>query len=389
MNSEEATNYLQDLQKHGIHLGLDIIEEILNALGNPQNDYKTVHIAGTNGKGSVVAMVSEALKLSGFKTAIYTSPHLISIQERFLINGELISQERFSELVGQVREVVESLGIKPTFFEFVTASAFKYFSDEKVDYAVFETGMGGRLDATNMITPEISVITNIDLEHTKHLGDTVEKIAEEKAGIIKRRVPVVTGAMHGALEFIRRKAVDMEAPLHIIHKPYTGEVGLNGEFQKVNAAIAAEALRVLGLKPDIISKAIKTAKWPGRMQFEGNILLDGSHNPAGFKVLIDELKKLDKRFIFVTGLSEGKDYAAIFKLINPIANKIILTKTKVSRAVDPSEYSEHAKDPIITRNVPVALKKAQGLAKEGDLIVVTGVFTVGEAMEYLGITPSF
>lgn len=385
MNYEESLNYLYGLTDRGIKLGLERINFLLDKMGRPEKNYKCIHVTGTNGKGSVCAMVAEALQLAGFKTALFTSPHLVDIRERFQVNGEKISKEKFTKLAEEMRELEKTTDDKPTFFETIAAMGFKYFSDERVDYAVIEVAMGGRLDATNVMVPAVSAITNIDLEHVDHLGTTVEKIAGEKAGIIKEGVPVVTATTDSALEVISKTAAWRNAPLHRVSK-YNGEIGLDGEFQKENAAVAAEILKVIGVSPKVAADGITHVKWPGRMERRGNILLDCAHNAHGFRALAVELKKMDyDKCIFVLGLSQGKNFGDIFSIVNPLADAEILTKARVFCAADPQDYISHAKNPFVTATVGEAIKKAQSIASPADLIVVTGAYTVGEAMKFFGI----
>lgn len=225
MNYKEALEYLDELNVFGISLGLVRIQKLLELMGNPQNDYKTIHVTGTNGKGSVTAMLTEILKQSGAKVGMYTSPHLVSYTERMQINGEWISQEKFATALTVVRDLCEFMvgegDEHPTQFEVLTAAAFYYFKQAEVDYAVIEVGLGGLLDSTNVITPSVSVITNVSFEHADKCGGTLQGIAEHKAGIIKEQVPVVTGASGEALDIIRKRARELDAPLIVMGQEFS------------------------------------------------------------------------------------------------------------------------------------------------------------------------
>ncbi|MEK6869330.1 MAG: folylpolyglutamate synthase/dihydrofolate synthase family protein, partial [Nanoarchaeota archaeon] len=267
-------------------LGLDRIESLLKKLGNPEKKLRCIHVAGTNGKGSVCAMISSILTGAGYKVGLYTSPHLKKFNERIRINNKLISDKDIVKYYLKIKKYVTN----QSFFEITTAMAFLYFADKKVDFAVLEVGLGGRLDATNVVTPLVSIITNIGLEHTKYLGNTIKKVAYEKAGIIKNNVPVVTAAEGIALAAIKKISNERNSRLYIANKKNANyRIGLKGEFQKLNAAMAIKAIGILKnnygvkIKKSNVKKGLLNAKWPGRFQFlEKNILVDCAHNPHGF-----------------------------------------------------------------------------------------------------------
>jgi len=385
-------------------LGLDRIEALLKKLGNPEKSLKCIHIAGTNGKGSVCAMISSVLVNAGYKVGMYTSPHLKTFNERIRINNKLISDKDIVKYYLKVKKHVDG----QSFFEITTAMAFLYFAEKNADFAVLEVGLGGRLDATNVVTPLVSIITNIGLEHTEFLGNTLEKIAYEKAGIIKKNVPVVTAAEGIALATIKKISNKKNSKLIIINKDsikikynknfdFKGYKNielkkLNGQFQALNAAIAIKAIDAiknnynLKINEDNIKKGLLNAKWPGRFQFIGkNILADCAHNPHGFKVLVKELMHIGyKQLIMVLGFSNGKDIESIYRiinpLINPLADKIILTKSSNERAAEPETIRKYFnKNSIIIKNPENALNYAKNIAEKGDLILIAGsIFLVGE-----------
>ena len=429
MNYKSVLNELYSLDAKKWTLGLDRIEALLKKSGNPEKKLKCIHVAGTNGKGSVCAMISSILIDAGYKVGMYTSPHLKRFNERIRINNKLISDKGIVNYYLRVKKYVTN----QSFFEITTAMAFLYFNDKKVDFAVLETGLGGRLDATNIVIPLVSVITNIGLEHTEFLGNTIGKIAYEKAGIIKKSIPTVTAAEGIALATIKKISNERKSPLIIINKnnikinkikdgkiknknkknngknycafDYSGYknlvLGLNGKFQAYNAAMSIEALEVLknNYKVKISEKNIidglKNAKWSGRMQFiRKNVLLDCAHNPHGFKVLVKELKNYKyKKLIMVLGFSDDKDIKSISKIINPLSNTMILTKSSNERAAEPETIKKYfnknsimlgnqrfpAPTPLVIKNPKKALTYAKRIAGKRDLVLIAGsIFLVGE-----------
>ncbi|MEK6948673.1 MAG: folylpolyglutamate synthase/dihydrofolate synthase family protein [Nanoarchaeota archaeon] len=404
-------------------LGLDKIENLLQKLGNPEKKLRCVHVAGTNGKGSVCAMLHSVLMDAGYKTGLYTSPHLKKFNERIRIKDKLITDKDIVKYYLKVKKHVDG----QSFFEITTAMAFLYFYEKNADFAVLEVGLGGRLDATNVVMPLVSVITNVGLEHTQFLGNTIEKIAYEKAGIIKKNIPAVTAAEGIALATIKKISNEKKSPLIIINTnnikineiknrkiknknvknrktknigknnwafDYNGcknlILGPNGKFQVYNAATALGAIKILKNNYKIrinkknIINGLKNAKWPGRMQFIGkNIMVDCAHNPSGFHILAKELRNFNyKKLIMVLGFSNDKDIKKISKIIKPLANQIILTKSGNERALEPEKIKKYFnKNLIIIKNPKTALKYAKKIAKKEDLILVAGsIFLVGELL---------
>lgn len=392
MNYKQTLDYIYNLKgsehKGNFNLTLKNIKILLKKLGNPEKSLKVIHVAGTNGKGSVCAMLSSILKEAGYKVGMYTSPHLKDFRERCLINNKKISKE---DLLKYFKKVKPSITTQ-TFFEVITAIAFLYFKDKKVDYLVCEVGLGGRLDATNVVKPISSVITNIGLEHQEYLGETIEKIAHEKAGIIKNNTPVITGAKGPALKLIKKIAKKRNAKVYLEGKPIKGfPLRLRGEFQLENASIAIGTIEVLNqyynlnIKKNTIKKGLLKTVWPGRLEFiSKNILVDCAHNLDAIKALKKELKKIKrdyKKIYLIIGILKDKDYKNILRELTPLAQKVILVKAKIPRALEPEILAKHVKNPIIIKNPKKALRYAKEIAKNKDLILVTGsIYVVGEVV---------
>ena len=334
---KDALKYLDWLCIFGIKEGLERINELAAALGKPQNFYRTIHVAGTNGKGSVCAMLAEMLKAQGLKVGLFTSPHLESYCERIKINGENISEEDFAEMIFRVK----ACNVVATHFEVLTAAAFLYFKIREVDVAVIEVGLGGTFDSTNIITPELSIITNVALDHENILGD-LENIALNKAGIIKEKIPVVTGANGEPLEIIRTVAKEKNSPLYEVTTPANVEINLRGEYQKFNAAIAIKAAKVLGVDDDKIFSALSKVQWAGRFEVIGNVVIDGAHNPHGAAALRESLDKnfpSDKR-VWLFGVLKDKNFDEMIKILFRADDFVIVTKVPSERAAEPETLCE-------------------------------------------------
>jgi len=413
---QEAVRYLYSLQKFGIKFGLSSTSNLLNSLGNPHEGQKYIHIAGTNGKGSVASFVGSILKEAGFKVGQYASPHLVRFTERFRINEKEISQEKAKALINSL---IGSFSPEepPTFFEATTAMAITYFAQEHTDIAIMEVGMGGRLDATNVISPLVSVITNISMEHQIFLGSRLLDIAGEKAGIIKNGSDLITGATQPSVinlfESIANERKTLfwrvgkdtryrttRSGLHYygLERRFNGlHLGLNGNFQARNAALALTAIERLEKKgfrisfQDII-KGLDKIVWPGRMQVvakEPTIILDGAHNPAAIRALAGSIRSGFKyrRLILVIGVMEDKEIGRLLQGIVPISDYVIYTRPVYSRAANPENLAAEAapfrKPGEVVQRLTSALDKAGKMADPQDLIVVSGsLFTVGEAMTY-------
>lgn len=330
---DDALKYLDWLCVFGVKEGLERIRALTAALGEPQNFYRTIHVAGTNGKGSVCAMLAEIFKAQGLRVGLFTSPHLESYCERIKINGENISESDFAEMIFRVK----ACNVEATHFEVLTAAAFEYFRARAVDIAVIEVGLGGTLDSTNVITPELSVITNVALDHENILGD-LESIARNKAGIIKEKIPVVTGATGVPLEIIRAVADEKNSPLHEVTTPANVELNLRGEYQKFNAAIAIKAAEVLGVDDEKIRAALKRVEWAGRFEViknsSGVYVIDGAHNPHGALALRESL---DKNFphgkrVWVFGALKDKNFDEMIRILFRAEDFVIVTPPDSERA---------------------------------------------------------
>ncbi len=404
---ERVLGYLFSLYRFGSKLGLGPIRRVLRELGNPERGMKVIHVAGTNGKGSVCAMLASILQEAGYKVGLYTSPHLVDFRERIQVNGKMIPKKDVVRLF----KMVKSKNIDLTYFEFVTALAFKYFREQEVDLLVLEVGLGGRLDATNVVRPLVSVITNVSKEHTDVLGNEIKQIAFEKAGIIKRGSIVITGAKGEALEVIERVCRERGSELIrvknkvrkvysdldkqvIVYRGMKVNLPLLGDFQIENVNTALEVIEQLGrLGMDIplekIKKGLEKTRWPGRMEVvERNplFILDGAHNPAGVRALRSFVSKLDyRRLILVLGVLKDKDYRRMIGYLKPLAFRMIITKPRIYRALEPEVIAKVVRDNFVVKeNVNEALKEARSIAGKDDLILVTGsIYLVGNVKEIL------
>jgi dihydrofolate synthase/folylpolyglutamate synthase len=420
MTYQEAIKYIEGLQRFGMQLGLERITYLLDLIGNPHQQLKCIHIAGTNGKGSTAVFIASILKYSGYTVGCYTSPHLIKFNERIVINNTSITDIDVANLVENIAYYIDKYNLKITYFEAATAIALLYFAKSNVDFVVLEVGLGGRLDATNVIIPELSVITNIELEHTSVLGDTIEKIAYEKAGIIKHGIPVVCGIMHEeAINVIKDIADNNNSKVYLVaekvnikpnmisteHHVYPHiNLTLIGKHQLENAACAVLSAEVLAytrnipIDFDIIPEALNNTYWYGRLQVIQNkpmIVLDGAHNPASIRALrqtINEYFSFSK-LIFVLGILNDKDVKQIImELLVDTTNIrcLILTKPEINRALSPEIILDAARkynnvDIKVYETVSIAITQAINFSSHNDLICITGsLYIVGEALKWFG-----
>ncbi len=412
--------------RSAVNYDLRRMDELLFCLGNPHLVGRTIHIAGTKGKGSTAAMLAAVLSACGYKTGLYTSPHLYDIRERIRVDGTFIPAEQLTSIVELMKPQVAAVNKgnrygQLTTFELLTALGFAYFSRQNVDFQVVEVGLGGRLDATNVVKPEVCVITSIGLDHTEVLGDTLSKIAAEKAGIIKSGVAVVSAPQAPeAAEVIAKVCLEKNASLvrvgidvtarglGLVDGGQTIEVqGRNGKYditipllgncQVENAATAVAALEVLAEKGfaignNCITKGMTEVKWPGRFQViasQPTVILDGAHNPAAVYELIKSLKNYGgsyKKLVLVFGASMDKDAAGMATLLQPLANHIVVTGSKHPRALKAGQLRDKFGQPDIeievSDTVSEAYKRAREVATPGELILVTGsLFVVGEVLE--------
>jgi len=437
MTYKQAISYLYSLEEERINLGLSRIKSLLFNLCVSPGDLKVIHVAGTNGKGSVVAMVSSILSYAGFKVGVYTSPHLKDFRERIVIKScqrvKYIPKKGLIRLVEKIQPIVKKISRtkmgKPTFFEVTTAIMFAYFTQEEVDFAVLEVGLGGRLDATNVVLPLVSVITNIGLEHTDRLGNTLEEIAKEKCGIIKSECPVITAEQKPiVLKVIKNVSRQRNAKLIKIipHPPrgtyavmykyrgFKGKMqffdyyGLYNKFKKLslpffgkhqlaNASCAIAALeRCQVLTNDkctytTISSGLRYAKWPGRCEVVSRrpyIVVDGAHNPAAANLLASTIKNYFhySHIVLILGILRDKDINGIMSYLSPISDSIIFTSPASSRAASAMDLLNSVSHPVhssslfVANDVPQAIKLARQIASRHDLILITGsLYTVADA----------
>lgn len=446
---QETLAYLFGLQRFGIKLGLTNISALLKNFGDPHAGLPAVHIAGSNGKGSTAAFLTSMLRQAAYRVGLYTSPHLVDFNERIQVNGVPIPTGKVVHLTEQIRRAVARTAkdgeLWPTsdpeffperfdpqkatitFFEFTTAMAFLHFREERVDVAVLETGMGGRLDATNVIDPLLSLITPISMEHQQYLGKTLIQIAEEKAGIIKAQRPLLTSARQlQVLSLFRKRCRELHSPFYAWGKDFSAQevgpqvihfqgrshrwsdlrLGLVGSHQVINASLALGAVEVLmeygfAVQEDHLRRGLEEVKWPGRLELiEGHprILLDGAHNPAATHVLKKALQKSFPRrqLLLVMGVMSDKAIPKMMADLVPLADFLILTRPRMDRAASlellHAQASSFRKPTIEVPEVGQALGRALNEAKDEDLILVSGsLYTVGEARAYLmsrGMIPS-
>jgi dihydrofolate synthase/folylpolyglutamate synthase len=408
-------DYLFGLKASGPKFGLDRMRGLAGALGHPERAGPVIHLAGTNGKGSVASMLDAIFQAAGWRTGLYTSPHLVKLGERVQVNRQMLSEAEIMDYTRELRPVAEKLGRfdagdHPSFFEFMTAMAFLQFARRRCDISLVEVGLGGRLDATNVVQPEAAVITSIGLDHCEYLGDTLEKIAAEKAGIIKPGRPVVLGRMPAAAENVIRDIARQQASRVVSVNEVLGgglancpRTNLEGDYQRWNAATAALVARTMPpawrLDDAVVARGLQQASWPGRWQrvrlADGRLLvLDASHNPEGAQVLDDNLKKLaaetGRAPVVITGALGAARAGPLLETIGRHAREIYFTVPKQARACpfDELEALVPAGFPGRTHRAEVAelFPARQTCAAGGpdDVTVVTGsIYLVGEVLACL------
>ena len=416
MTYSSAIEYLYGLQKHGIKLGLETMRTLLSRLGNPERRFKSLHIGGTNGKGSTAAMTASMLQAAGYRVGLYTSPHLVDFRERIRVNQAMIAEAQVAELVERLQARVPS-GLTPTFFELTTAMAFLHFAEFGVDVAVLEVGLGGRFDATNVVEPEACAIVTIGLDHQEYLGATEAAIGFEKAGIIKPGVPVVVGRIDGpAWDVICQTAVDRGAPLMRLDQDfhtvgtgpeefsYRGRTrqldrltcALAGRHQLDNAACAVALLdaaegRGISVDEAAVRRGLESVLWEGRLEVVERgpvLLLDGAHNPAAAHVLAAYLtewcaSRPESRVILVLGMMRDKDHARFVEPFYRLVSEVVLTQADMARSASVQELRETVGFRFphchIAPSAADALALAKARATARDLICVTGsLMLVGE-----------
>ncbi len=431
MDYSQAWQYLDNLQFFKIKLGLDSMSAFLERVGNPHQQLAFVHVAGTNGKGSVAMNLLTILAGAGYRVGLFTSPHLSSVRERFRINEQFISEEAFAQHASQVRETLGEDQI--TYFEFTTALALLWFAAQKVDLVILEVGLGGRLDATNVVTPLVGVITNVSMDHEAYLGNTLAEVAFEKAGIIKAGVPLISGAAADvSREVVVRRCAELGAPLKLLGRDFSYEsnddgwcytgmqrslgqltCGMRGDYQKGNSSLALATIEVLGAHGFLVEDAVihgqlPQVRWPGRLESfwqdddglvvqEGVVtarfhyLLDGAHNPAGMASLVSALQdgfNYD-RLICVWGAMADKDIHTTLATIAPFCDVLIFTRPESERSATAEELEvalpgDFSGDVCSSGDVIAALGLARQRAVSGDLILVAGsLYLVGAARQHL------
>jgi dihydrofolate synthase/folylpolyglutamate synthase len=425
---QRCLDKIYKLGRFGIKLELDTIVNILKYLGNPQKNYHLVHVAGTNGKGSTATYIASILQKAGFRTGLYTSPHLVKFNERISIDGEQISNDN----VVKAYEAVHAADMgerKATFFEIATAMGFYHFSKKNVAWAVIETGMGGRFDATNVINPQVSVITNLSIEHTEYLGHTIKDIAREKGGIIKQDTPVVTGVSQpSGICVIKQVAKEKSSDLFIYKKNFSARKNPNqdtytynglfnrfhhlikplpGEHQKENLSLALAACELIfkkfnetddryDLNETLLKDGLALAKWPGRLEHimeKPLVILDGAHNLQAARVLGKYLSSTlkNQKLTLVLGILDDKPYEKMLKSLVPCAQNIIITKAKIDRSLDPCVLKKTAQrftnSPVtIIEDVKEAVAHAINTSNDEDAVCIAGsLYVAGEAREKIDI----
>jgi dihydrofolate synthase/folylpolyglutamate synthase len=410
MNYNLCLKEMYALRRFGIKLGLETIQHILSELDNPHRKFETIHVAGTNGKGSVCAMIANLLQIQGFRVGLYTSPHLIHFNERIVINGNPISNDHVVNLYQKVKDV-QKQDRELTFFEYTTAMAFCAFAEQKVDIAVIETGMGGRLDATNVLMPKLSIITNIGLEHKAYLGKKIEDIAFEKAGIIKPYIPVFTDVQkESAFKVVSDIAKQRSAPLYQLGKQirirmkkdgfsFSGfkfkwnhlNCALHGYHQLRNAGLALCAYEyITGSQANwkTVSQGLNTVKWPGRLEIVSQnplVILDGAHNSAAVKNLAQYLKTLLKgrSLTLIVSVLDDKPYKSMLNKLLKLAKSVVVTQAKIDRSIETEILRDYVYEQLpdvkIIPKVSDAYFETVRNSDPSDIICVTGsLYVVGE-----------
>lgn len=435
LSYEDAWSFLDQLQFFKIKLGLDAMMTFMEPLGNPHLKFPCIHIGGTNGKGSVGSTLLSILTAAGYKVGFYTSPHLSSVRERFRIGNTFISEKDFALHAEQIINILDERQI--TYFEFATTLAMLWFAESNIDLVILEVGLGGRLDATNIVTPLASVITNVSMDHELHLGNTIVQVATEKAGIIKPGVPVITGTSDKkALQVISDTATKLKSPLHILDRDFSGSmlndkntwhyqgvhtlndpelpINMKGAYQVANASLALATLEIVHtsfpVDQDHIHQGLKNVHWPGRLEEfwqtkDGEILrnpdqtnescyhflLDGAHNPDGALALKATLEKdfYYNDLILVWASMSDKDTQATLLQIAPMARNIIFTKPDEERSAEPETLKKLLPEQLrqqsqCIQSVNLALDRAKELFEPGAMICIAGsLYLVGKARQIL------
>ncbi|HXP62868.1 MAG TPA: folylpolyglutamate synthase/dihydrofolate synthase family protein [Dongiaceae bacterium] len=412
MTYPDAIRFLYDLRWFGAKFGLGNTFKLAELAGNPQRHLRFIHVAGTNGKGSTCAMLESVYRAAGLRVGLFTSPHLVAFGERIQVNRRPIGQAEVARLAAELRDWVEQFPAAehPTFFEVVTVMALRYFAARECDLVVWETGLGGRLDATNIVTPLASVITNIQFDHQEWLGETLADIAAEKAGIIKPGVPVISGAeAPEARAVIAAKARQQNAPLTLVtpadaqRPPLDGlHLPLLGRHQKANAAVAVAAVRALApqlpVNDSALCAGLSRVRWAGRLQLAilpsgQKLLLDGAHNVGGAQMLASALEEYfpSAKPALVLGILRDKDWAAMCAILAPLAGRILLAPVHSERTAEPhglAEACRRANPRVPIGEFPSLAAALADTAPEPFVTVAGSLYLIGEAMELLHLSPA-
>jgi dihydrofolate synthase/folylpolyglutamate synthase len=408
---KQALAWLYGLQRFGIKLGLENIRRLVAELSMSGAfqamvgdleialPWKVIHVAGTNGKGSVCAMIDSICRAQDYRTGLFISPHLVTFRERTRVNGEMISEDAVADGLTMIRDLIADRDPHPTFFEVTTALALKHFGDAKIDIAILETGLGGRLDATNAVQSDVSVITPIALDHEKWLGYTLAEIAGEKAGIIKRGVPVVSAPQHPeAEEVIRARATECGSPVQFVIATYhKSPVALRGEYQKQNAAVAIAAIQAANIQVDekAIVRGLAAIEWPARFQnWDERTIIDGAHNPGATRILAQTWREVfgDQKATLVLAVLSDKDLCGICEALAPIAASVLLPRIRSERAAAPEQLSKVLSD--ITPSLPHSITSTIGdaltlaRAKPNPILITGSLHFAGEVLAHLRGKPA-
>jgi dihydrofolate synthase/folylpolyglutamate synthase len=411
LNYKQALAWLYGLQRFGIKLGLENIRRLIagfcsgacvkrEVLAAASADRpKVIHVAGTNGKGSVCAMIDSMCRAQGYCTGLFISPHLVTFRERIRVNGEMISEDAVADGLTTLRNIIADWDPHPTFFEVTTALALKHFGDAKIDIAILETGLGGRLDATNAVQSDVSVITPISHDHKKWLGHTLSEIAGEKAGIIKPGVPVVCAPQQSQAEaVIRARAAECGSAIQFVNEIYyRSPVALRGEYQKQNAALAIAAIQAANIELDEKAsvRGLASVEWPARFQqWDERTIIDGAHNPSAARVLARTWREGfgDQKAALVLAVLSDKDLRGICEALAPIAESVLLPKIRSERAATPKELAKALSN--ITPSLPCSITSgiddalARARATPNPTLITGSLHFAGEVLAHLRGEPA-
>lgn len=393
MTAEESIHWLYSAQTFGVKLGLDNTRALLAALDQPHAALNVIHVAGTNGKGSTCALLDSVLREHGLRTGLYTSPHLVDFSERIRVNGVPIPDEALAAGLTRIREICEKWDAMPSFFEIATVLALRHFADAACEAVVLETGMGGRLDATNVVHPRVSVLTPIAMDHSRYLGETLAAIAGEKAGIMKPGVPAVSAPqVPEAAAVFREAAIRMRSDLSFLDSPYVGEMSLMGSHQRWNAALAVAALRKSGweVSGDSIRRGMAHTQWPGRFQRVGeDLVVDGAHNPHGIAALCRTWAEVfpGESATVIFGAMRDKNVPEMIAALKPIASSWVFVPVRSERSEDPFQLAHYTGQPSQVADSLAAAMSLIGQA--GGRVLVTGsLFLVGETLAFVREVPA-